>query len=86
MRRSGGIAGVARAWSIDTDSCDDPDAWYDLVATLPRDAPAHRRPGPPDDFSWTITVARTTVSMPGTQLDGPWRELVTRVRDQGEPS
>ncbi|MDP9738053.1 protealysin inhibitor emfourin [Curtobacterium sp. 260] len=84
VRRSGGFAGLSRGWRIDTDSCDDPDAWDDLVGALPREAPA-RRQAVPDDFTWTVSVARTTVTIPGSQLDGAWAALVARVRDEGEP-
>lgn len=85
VRRSGGLAGLSRGWRVDTESCDDPDAWYDLVGALPREAQVRRRHTVPDDFTWTVTVARTTVTIPGSQLDGPWATLVTRVRDEGEP-
>lgn len=85
VSRSGGFAGLRRSWRIDTESCDDPDGWHDLVDTLPRESPA-AQPGPPDDFAWTITVARTTVTIPGSRLDGPWARLVDRVRDEGDPS
>ncbi|ROP64418.1 hypothetical protein EDF24_2149 [Curtobacterium sp. PhB130] len=86
VRRSGGFAGLTRGWRVDTDACDDPDGWYDLVGSLPRESPPRRRNSVPDDFEWTITVARTTVRMPGSQLDGPWAALVDRVRAEGEPT
>jgi hypothetical protein len=85
VRRSGGFAGLTRGWRIDTESCADADGWSALVDTLPREPPVRRRQVP-DDFEWTITVARTTVRMPGSQLDGPWAVLVDRVRAEGEPT
>ncbi|WP_022902136.1 MULTISPECIES: protealysin inhibitor emfourin [unclassified Curtobacterium] len=83
VRRSGGFAGTTRGWQVDTDTCDDPAAWTDLVGTLPGDVPA---PSPVvrDDFTWTITLEQRTVSIPGSRLDGPWAALVTRVRDEGD--
>ncbi|WIB01178.1 protealysin inhibitor emfourin [Curtobacterium sp. MCBA15_012] len=84
VRRSGGFAGTSRGWRIDTDTCDDPETWHELVGALPREAPVRHRT-PPDDFTWTVTVARTTVTIPGSQLDGPWATLVARVHDQGDP-
>jgi hypothetical protein len=39
----------------------------------------------PDDYVWTITVASTTVRVPGRALDGPLAALVERVRTEGEP-
>lgn len=85
VRRSGGLAGLSRGWRVDTESCDDPDGWLDLVGALPRETPVRRRHAPPDDFTWTVTVARTTVTIPGSQLDGPWATLVARVREEGDP-
>jgi hypothetical protein len=86
VSRGGGLAGLRRSWRVDTESCPDPDGWYDLVDSLPRERPIRHRNAPPDDFEWTITVARTTVTIPGSQLDGPWAALVDRVRDEGDPS
>ncbi|WP_439694253.1 protealysin inhibitor emfourin [Curtobacterium sp. SP.BCo] len=88
VRRTGGIAGGTRTWHVDTDTCDDPSGWSELVGALPGDAPSTLAPAPAvrDDFTWTITVERTTVTIPGTRLDGPWAALVTRVRSEGTPS
>ncbi|MFJ7287654.1 protealysin inhibitor emfourin [Curtobacterium sp. AB451] len=86
VRRSGGIAGTTRGWRVDTDASDDPAGWSELVGALPRDAPSAPAPGVRDDFTWTITVERTTVTIPGTRLDGPWAALVTRVRTEGAPT
>lgn len=86
VRRTGGIAGMTRSWRIDTESCADPDGWSALVDELPREPPVRRRQQVRDDFEWTITVARTTVTVPGSQLDGQWATLVERVRAEGEPA
>ncbi|WP_144711105.1 protealysin inhibitor emfourin [Curtobacterium pusillum] len=86
VRRTGGIAGTTRSWRVDTDACDDPGAWSDLVGALPRDAVPAPDPSVRDDFTWTITVERTTVTIPGSRLDGPWAALVTRVRTEGTPA
>ncbi|OII05377.1 protealysin inhibitor emfourin [Curtobacterium sp. MCBA15_008] len=85
VRRSGGFAGTTRRWQLDTDTCSDPDDWATLLGALPQDAPAAAAPVP-DDFTWTITVAQTTVTIPGRRLDGPWADLVARVRSEGDPS
>lgn len=86
VRRSGGPVGLAQSWRVDTESCDDPDGWYDLVDALPREPFVRHRSTAPDDPTWTVTVARTTVTIPGAHLEGPWALLVERVRDQGEPT
>jgi hypothetical protein len=85
VRRSGGLAGIDRTWRVDTETVDDPEGWYDLVDTLPREEPGRRRGTVADDHLWTITVARTTVSVPGSRLEGPWADLVDRVQDEGAP-
>ena len=87
VRRSGGFAGTTRRWQLDTDTCSDPDDWSTLLDALPRDASgATPEPPVPDDFTWTITVAQTTVTIPGRHLDGPWSDLVARVRSESAPS
>jgi hypothetical protein len=85
VRRSGGFAGTTRRWRVDTDTSSDPTAWSDVVDALRR-TPAPTAPPVPDDFSWTITVERTTVTIPGRRLDGPWADLVARVRSEGAPT
>ncbi|SDQ41363.1 hypothetical protein SAMN02800687_1785 [Curtobacterium sp. UNCCL20] len=84
VRRTGGFAGTTRGWRVDTDSCDDPAGWSDLVDALPQGAPPTPNPAVRDDFTWTITVERTTVTIPGSSLEGPWARLVARVRDEGD--
>lgn len=84
VRRTGGIVGLTRTWQVDTESCADPDDWAALVDGLPHAVP-ERPPQVRDDFAWTITVASTTVTVPGSQLDGAWATLVARVRAEGEP-
>ncbi|PZF64056.1 hypothetical protein DEJ33_13185 [Curtobacterium sp. MCPF17_047] len=90
VRRSGGFAGMPRAWRLDTDDRPDADRWAELVGALPRDQVPATDPAAGDavrdDFVWTVTVARTTVTIPGRRLDGPWATLVAQVRDQGEPA
>ncbi|PZE81327.1 protealysin inhibitor emfourin [Curtobacterium sp. MCBD17_032] len=92
VRRSGGFAGLSRAWRVDTDARPDADRWAALVGALPTDAAGTSADDPDggagvrDDFVWTVTVARTTVTIPGRRLDGPWATLVEQVRDQGEPA
>lgn len=83
VRRTGGFAGTTRGWRVDTEACDDPAAWTDLVDTLPREVPAPA-PGIRDDFTWTITIEQRTVTIPGSRLDEPWASLVARVRDEGD--
>ncbi|ROP74143.1 protealysin inhibitor emfourin [Curtobacterium sp. PhB115] len=92
VRRSGGFAGTTRRWEVDTDASDDPGEWSEVLDALPQQEPGAPTPEAvparpvPDDFTWTITVARTTVTIPGSRLDGPWADLVARVRSAGHQS
>ncbi|PYY34617.1 hypothetical protein DEJ16_00405 [Curtobacterium sp. MCJR17_055] len=101
VRRSGGFAGLPRAWRVDTDARPDADRWTELVGALPGEGSVAPGAAPEgaggedadrddsavrDDYVWTVTVARTTVTIPGRRLDGPWAALVEQVRDQGEPA
>ncbi|MGL3199562.1 MULTISPECIES: protealysin inhibitor emfourin [Curtobacterium] len=83
VRRTGGFAGTTRGWRVDTEACEDPTAWTDLVSALPREVPVPA-PAVRDDFTWTITIEERSVSIPGSRLDGPWASLVARVRDEGD--
>lgn len=81
--RSGGFAGLRRTWVVDVEDQDDRDAWLGLIAELPWDD--RRRVAPqPDRFVYVIRVSRRRITLPEQQLDGPWRELVNRVREAAE--
>jgi hypothetical protein len=72
--RSGGIAGMRRTWSVEAAPPQRP-VWTELVRACPWDAIASTRE--------TID-RRHHAELPDRALTGPWRELVDRVRSEGE--
>lgn len=88
--RSGGITGLRRGWRVETE---DVDAWEPVVESCPwAEAPRIREEfahPEPDRFVWRIEVRAPepprTAELPERALRGPWRELVERVRHEGEP-
>jgi len=81
VTRSGGFAGLSRSWSINVDDQPDSDDWLTLVDSLPwADRP--RSAPQPDRYVYRIQCSRRRVTLPEQKLEGPWRELVDRVRDR----
>ena len=88
--RSGGIAGMRRTWSVEAAPPQRP-VWTELVRACPWDAIASTREvstTSADRFVWAIEVVtidhRHHAELPDRALTGPWRELVDRVRSEGE--
>ncbi len=80
--RSGGFAGLRREWQAAVGD-DERDDWMLLIQACPWG----RIPTDPtssDRFVWRIEARgprlRRSASVPDAFLDGPWRELVDRVR------
>jgi hypothetical protein len=81
--RSGGFAGMRRAWDVHLDdSAGDADSWRALIEDCPWDA-APGGPSTPDRFVYRITVNDRSVTVPESAL-GPWRALTDRVRETAE--
>jgi hypothetical protein len=84
VTRSGGVAGIRRGWSVESH---EPEAWEPLVAACPWDAEPESVGA--DRFVWRIVVAAPlparTAELPEAAVHGPWRDLVERVREEGEP-
>ena len=89
VTRTGGVAGVRRGWCVESP---EPGAWEPLVEACPWDdvpdaelTDAERAGA--DHFEWIIEVLAPeptrTAALPDGQVDGPWRELVDRVRGEG---
>jgi hypothetical protein len=81
VARSGGFAGIRREWRVDAREED----WLSLVDACPwgtwtTDDTSR------DRFVWRIEVRtgrrRRTARVADRDLDGPWRELVERVRSE----
>jgi hypothetical protein len=89
--RSGGIAGMRRAWRADPAPAE-ASHWVALIDDCPWDEPAPDPIGA-DQFTWRI-VARCTpapqavpdervTALPDHGLQGPWLALVDEVRTRG---
>lgn len=82
--RSGGVAGISRRWSVE--ESEPGDDWIALVEACPWDS-VGTDPEARDRFVWRIEARtaqrRRTASVPDSELTGPWRELVDRVRRDG---
>ena len=74
VTRSGGFAGLTQTWSVDAS----PEEWKTLLDSLPWD----RRPAAAsvDRYVYRIRVSRRQITLPEERVEGPWRELVERVR------
>ncbi|WBU38768.1 protealysin inhibitor emfourin [Homoserinibacter sp. YIM 151385] len=90
VARAGGVAGLTRRWAVDPEPAER-SAWASLVEACPWDAAPAESSGAArvvvDRFVWAIVARTTTVehraSVPEPELEGPWRELVERVRAEG---
>jgi len=85
VSRTGGVAGLAPHWSVMVTEEKDVDSWLSLVESCPWDAPAPGIAGEPDRFVYTIRVLQPDherdARVPERALDGPWADLVARVKD-----
>lgn len=84
VTRSGGVAGIRRGWRIESA---EPDGWAPLVDACPwQDEPGSSGA---DRFVWRIEVRAPEpprrAELPDAAVQGPWRELVERVRQEGSP-
>lgn len=86
VERTGGIAGLTRRWRAEAR---DPEAkaWQELIDACPWDAPARAMRGA-DRFRWRVHAAAggtdREAEFGDAALDGAWRRLVDRVREDGE--
>lgn len=81
--RSGGIAGTRRAWLLVSQQ---DSAWAETIDACPwGDEPATTTP---DRLVWRVRVSAPPpareATVPEAALEGPWRELVERVRAEGD--
>ena len=87
LTRTGGVAGLRREWTVETDTQPDPGHWAELVTRLPwrpADRTAHQpaateQSSRPDQFQYRIRCDQREISLAESQLTGPWRELVDQV-------
>lgn len=89
VRRSGGVAGLSRTWTVSASDGSSVAAWWPLVESCPWDASDEAAaPEGADRYVYAIRVETTAGSsserdarVAEARLTGPWKELVTRVRE-----
>jgi hypothetical protein len=84
VSRSGGFAGIRLTWQVRLDERPDASEWLALIQALPWDEVTAAAPEP-DRYVYRIRCAQQTATLSEPQLDGPWRELVTRVQQVAKP-
>ena len=81
VTRTGGFAGLTATWTVLVDDQPDPESWRELVQSLPwQDRP--RLAPQPDRYVYRIQCSHRRATLPEQALEGPWRELVDRVRER----
>jgi hypothetical protein len=85
VSRSGGFAGIRVTWEVQVDEQPDAQRWVDFLEQLPWDDVGGSDPKP-DRYVYRIRFAPHEVVLPETQVSGPWRELVDRVKAVNEGS
>lgn len=84
VSRSGGFAGIRLTWQVQLDDRPDAPEWLALIAELPWNELTPSAPEP-DRYIYSIRCAHKSATLTEPQLDGPWRELVTRVQQTVRP-
>lgn len=84
VSRSGGFAGIRLTWQVQLDERPDVDEWLALIAKLPWNE-VTAVPPEPDRYIYSIRCAQRSATLSEPQLEGPWRELVTRVQLNAKP-
>lgn len=101
VSRSGGVAGIAPRWSVEASEESDVDSWWSLVESCPWNAPEEGDDpngaawaSGADRFVYTIRVLvdapdapeeEHSARLPEQQVQGPWRDLVDRVKQASRP-
>lgn len=82
VTRLGGVAGVPTTWTVHIDDEPDAGAWHQLLQRLPweqvRSQVAHAPE--PDRFTYRISCPPHAVVLTESRVEGPWRELIDRIR------
>ncbi len=86
--RSGGFAGLRQQWEAEVDQ-DETDDWMPLIQACPWGTTL-TDPTSRDRYVWRIQARgprlRRSATVPDAHLDGPWSELVARVRAAAAPA
>ncbi|WP_205781464.1 protealysin inhibitor emfourin [Planctomonas deserti] len=84
VARSGGVTGIAVRWVVDLGEGPEYSDWIVLIEACPWDDEPDDPPAP-DRFLYLIRANGRRVTLPEQRVQGPWRELVDRVRAVGTP-
>ena len=86
--RSGGFAGLRQEWQAEVDARER-DEWMPLIQACPWGS-TPSDPASRDRFTWRIQARgprlHRNATVPEAHLDGPWLELVARVRAAADPA
>ncbi len=82
MLRTGGFAGIRTGWEIALDEIPDADQWMSLVDACPWDSAGLGSSGN-DLFVYQFQAGPRSTTLTETDVRGPWRELVDRIREEG---
>jgi hypothetical protein len=82
VSRSGGVTGIAVRWVVDLVDGPEYSDWIVLIDACPWDDEQDDPPGP-DRFVYLIRANGRRVTLLEQRVQGPWRELVDRVRSAG---
>jgi hypothetical protein len=84
VARSGGVTGIVVRWVVDLGEGPEYSDWIVLIEACPWDDEPDDPPAP-DRFLYLIRANGRRVTLPEQRVQGPWRELVDRVRAVGTP-
>ena len=79
VSRSGGMAGIRQTWEVQVEEQPDPILWTEFLNSLPWDEVTDSE-ATPDRFAYRIRCAPHEVVLAEQEMNGPWRDLVNRVR------
>jgi hypothetical protein len=89
VTRSGGIAGIRRSWRAQAEE-DAASRWIARIEECPWDAVEQSRPAEgADRFMWDVNARcgeeARRAELADSDVQGPWRELIDAVREEGTP-
>ena len=79
VSRSGGIAGITRTWAVLVEQTPDPESLELLIEACPWDEPDPVDPQA-DRYVYQFQAGDRFAVLGEPAVQGPWRELVDRVR------
>lgn len=84
VSRSGGFAGMTRTWSVEVSPAEAEERWLPL---LEQADPSQTQGAERDRYVYHIAIGYHQVTVAESAVQGPWKDLVERVKDasSGEP-